>query len=292
MTHHIFGTVAPTDHSHIVPFRTSGASSPLFCFPGSGGNAHAFQEMAAAIPEGHPVYAIDMQRLCDLKQDFTVEQLAAFYIDVVRTIQRNGPYYLCGYSFGGLVAYEIAMRLIDQGHSVGLVALLDAPNPALMSNLSKIESMQFRKTYLIDRLKAYGLQLVRGQLQAFVSRGLAFIVSRGGAIIWPLIKTGFQMMQRPLPGILRANDPGFVKAERSYVPRRYPKSLVCVRAQDRGAEYDRDPSMGWENCAMGGVEVHVVPGDHVDMMKMPNVRTVADLLATYLDGGRAAGRAG
>src|SRR6266540_782710 len=148
MTHDIFAAVAATDHSHIVPFRTSGASSPLFCFPGSGGNAHVFQEMAEALPEGHPVYAIDMQRLCDLKQDFTVEQLAAFYLDVVRTIQRNGPYYLCGYSFGGLVAYEIAMRLIDQGDSARLVALLDAPNPALMSSLSKVESMQFRKTYL------------------------------------------------------------------------------------------------------------------------------------------------
>src|SRR5205823_343257 len=127
-------------------------------------------------------------------------------------------YYLCGYSFGGLVAYEIAIRLIDQGDSARLVALLDAPNPALMSSLSKVESMQFRKTYLIDRLKGYGLQLARGQLKAFVGRGLAFIVSRGGAIIWPLIKTGFQMTKRPLPGVLRANDPGFLKAERSFVP--------------------------------------------------------------------------
>ena len=292
MTEDIFGAVAATDHSHVIRLRTSGSGSPLFCFPGSGGNPHVFQEMAGALPEGHSVYAIDMERLCDLEQDFTVEQLAAFYLDVVRKIQRIGPYYLCGYSFGGLVAYEMAMRLVDEGDSAGLVALLDAPNPALMSSLSEVESMQFRKTYLIDRLKGYGLQLVRGELKAFVGRGFAFIISRAGRFILPSIKTSFRMMNRPLPGILRANDPGFLKAEGSYVPKRYPKSLVCFRVQDRGPEHDRDPSMGWDTCAMGGVQVHVVPGDHVDLMKMPTVRAVADMLATYLDSGRIAGRIG
>lgn len=292
MTHDIFSAVAPTDRSHIVPFRTSGASSPLFCFPGSGGNAHVFREMAGTLPEGRPVYAIDMQRLCELKQDFTVEQVAEFYLEVVRTVQPIGPYCLCGYSFGGLVAYEIATRLIDEGDSASLLALLDAPNPALMSNLSEVESIQFRKTYLVDRLKGYGRQLVRGELKAFVDRALAFIISRGGRFIWPSIKTGFQMMNRPLPGMLRANDPGFARAEHSYVPKRYPQSLVCFRVQDRGPEHDRDPSMGWDNCAMGGVEVHVVPGGHADMMRMPNVRAVADVLANHLDCGRVAGRTG
>lgn len=285
MTQSIFDAMAATDRSHIVSFRASGGGAPLFCFPGTGGNAYVFEEMAAALPEGHPVYAIDMERLCDLKEDFTVEQIAAFYLEVIRTVQRNGPYYLCGYSFGGLVAYEIATRLLDEGDSAKLVALLDAPNPALLSNLSRVDSMQFRKLYLIDRLKGYGLQLMRGQLRAFVGRAVAFITSRAGTIIWPLVKTGFQVMKRPLPGTLRANDPGFLKAERSYVPKRYPKDLVCIRSQDRGAEYDRDPSMGWNSCAMDGVRVHLLPGDHIGMMRSPNVRAIADLLATDLDPG-------
>jgi len=68
------------------------------------------------------------------------------------------------------------------------------------------------------------------------------------------------------------------------------ESVVCFRVQDRGPEHDRDPSMGWNNCAMGGVQVHVVPGDHADMMRMPTVRAVADVLATYLERGRIARR--
>jgi thioesterase domain-containing protein len=92
-------------------------------------------------------------------------------------------------------------------------------------------------------------------------------------------------MNRPLPEVLRGDDPSFLKAWHSYIPKRYPKSLVCFRVQDRGPEHDRDPSMGWDGSAIGGVQVHVVPGRHVDMMKMPYVRVIADRLATYLDRG-------
>ena len=94
-----------------------------------------------------------MEWLCEAEQEFTIEQLAAFCLDVIRKIQKSGPYYFCGYSFGGLVAYQIAMRLIDEGESAGLVALLDTPNPALISNLSVSDSAQFRKTYLMIRAK-------------------------------------------------------------------------------------------------------------------------------------------
>jgi thioesterase domain-containing protein len=283
MTHDIFGSVAATAHSHMVPFRTSGVGPPLFCFPGSGGNVYVFREMVAALPESQPIYAIDMEWLCEAKQDFTVEQLAVFYLDVVRKVQKSGPYYFCGYSFGGLVAYEMALRLTNEGDSADLVALLDAPNPALISNLSKADSAQFRKTYLIDRLKKYALQLVRGDIKAFMGRGLAFIISRAGSYFMPSIKIGFRMVKRPLPGKLRANDPGFMKAWHSYIPKPYPKSVVCFRVQERGPEHDRDPTMGWDACATGGVHVHVVPGGHVDMMRMPSVSTVADELAVYLD---------
>jgi len=78
---------------------------------------------------------------------------------------------------------------------------------------------------------------------------------------------------------------GFLKAWNSYNPKPYLKGLVCFRVEERGAEHDRDPSMGWDACAMGGVQVHVVPGSHVDMMQMPSVSVIADKLAAYLDSG-------
>ena len=277
--------IVATGHSQIVPFRTVGDGSPLFCFPGAGGNVHIFEEMTAALPEGQPVYAIDMESLCDSEQEFSIEELAPLYLELVRSIQRSGPYYFCGYSFGGLVAYEMAMRLIDEGDSANLVGLLDAANPAMLSNLSQTDAVQFHKTYLVDRLKQYGLNLMQGDIKAFTGRGFAFIVARLGKFFTPAIKSGFRILKRPLPRVFRANDPVFQRAWRSYVPKRYSKSLVVFRVEDRGPEHDLDPSMGWDACVTGGVHIHIVPGGHVDMMSMPSVRVVAEKLATYLDNG-------
>jgi thioesterase domain-containing protein len=285
MKHNIFGSLSDVGHSHLVPFRTAGDGSPLFCLPGAGGDVQVFREMVAALPEGQPVYAIDLEWLCDVEEQFTVEQLAAFYIEKIKNIQSNGPYYFCGYSFGGLVAYEMAMRLIEEGNGAKLVALLDVPNPALIASLSESDSAEFRKTYLADRIKKYGVQLVRGEIKAFTGRAVAFVVSRLGRLFMPAIKVAFRMAKRPLPLKFRASDPGFLKAWHSYSPRRYAESLVCFRVEDRGPEHDRDLSMGWDACVTGGVRVHVVPGDHVDMMQGATVLIIAETLATYLDRG-------
>jgi thioesterase domain-containing protein len=170
----------------------------------------------------------------------------------------------------------------DGDDSASLVALLDTPNPALISNLSEAESAEFRKTYLIDRLRKYGLHLMRGELKSFMGRGLAFVTSRTGRFFMPAVKRAFRIVNRPLPIILRSNDPGFLKAWNSYVPGSYSRGIVCFRVEERGAEHAADPSMGWEACVTGGIHVHVVPGGHVDMMSEPSIGVIADKLADYL----------
>jgi thioesterase domain-containing protein len=277
----IFDRVAPAE-SHVIPLNESVAGLPLFCFPGAGGNVYIFREMIAALPKRRPVYGIDMEWLCDAKGDFTVEAIATFYLKVIRSVQRQGPYYFCGYSFGGLVAYEMATRLVEQGDSVGLVALLDAPNPALMLNLSASESAQFRKKYLSDRLGKYARDLLRGDVRSFSQRGMAFIVSRFGRPLLPAIKSGFRLLNKPIPAAIQSNDPGFVRAWHAYIPSTYSGTVTCFRVEERGPEHGSDPTMGWTACANGGVQVHVVPGGHVDMMKMPSVGVIAEELAAYL----------
>ncbi|MET4391703.1 thioesterase domain-containing protein [Bradyrhizobium sp. F1.4.3] len=269
-------------YSHVVQLRGEGTGPSLVCFPGSGGNVHIFREMAAALPEGHPVYGIDLGWLCDQTKDFTIERLAALYTDVVKSLDKSGSYLLCGYSFGGLLAYELAARLVEEGHDVRAVLLLDAPNPSLLANLSPSETTQYRKRYLVDRLKRYRDHLLQGDVKAFASRGLAFIVSRASKPLLPLLKLAVRLTGTTLPTIIRSNDPGFLRAWNAYKPTTYPKNVVCFRVEDRGAEHQNDPSMGWSNCALGGVEVHVVPGGHVDMMAMPSVKAIADVAATYL----------
>ncbi len=181
----------------------------------------------------------------------------------------------------------MATRLIDEGDSVSLVALFDTPNPALISSLSVTGAVQFHKTYLIDRLKKYYRMLVRCNFKQMTRSGLAYMASHFGSFFLPAMKIGFRMVNRPLPTVLGAHDSTtvFVKAWRSYVPKRYAKSVVFFRVQEHGPEYDHDPSMGWDTYVKGGVQVHMVPGDHLDMMSTPSVAVIAEKLATYLDNG-------
>jgi thioesterase domain-containing protein len=287
MTQSIFDSVAPNGRSHIEALRTSGTGSPLFCFPGAGDGPTRFRELTALLPDSQPVYAIDLGSLWGIEEEFSIEQLARFYLDLIRLIQRSGPYFLCGYSFGGLVAYEMARRLIDEGDKVNLIALLDTPNPALKSNLSVTDAVQFHKTYLIDRLKKYCRMLVRCDFKQMTGSGLAFITTNFGSFFLPAMKIWSRMVNRPLPIVFRANDPTtcYLKAWRSYVPKPYAKSVAFFRVRDRGPEYDHDLSMGWDTYLMGDVQVHIVPGGHLDMLNMPAVRVVAEKLSAYLDNG-------
>jgi len=147
--------------------------------------------------------------------------------------------------------------------------------------------MEFHKTYMVDRLKQYGQLLLRGDIATIRRKAFALLLSRFGFLFVPVLKFGFRMVRKPLPLIFRANDPnaGFLKAWRSYVPKQSDQEVVLFRTQDRGPEYDLDPSMGWNACVNGGLQIHIIPGGHLDMMSMPAVRVVAEKLAAYLDNG-------
>jgi thioesterase domain-containing protein len=266
----------------LVSLRSQGDGAPLFCFPGSGGTVHGFRELVAALPVGFPVYGVDLEWLCDIEADFTVEQIAKLCLAIIEHAAGTGPYHLCGYSFGGLVAHEMAARLSENGRAVGLVALLDAPNPQIIANLSREAAEAFRKTYLRDRWNKYLHDLIRGEFRAIFARGLAFAVSRSGRIALPWIKRAYRIVRQPMPAILRANDPSFTKAWHAYVPKPCANRITLFRVAQRGLEHDRDPSMGWRRFALGGVEVHTIAAGHVAMMMQPSVRAIADAIALHL----------
>ena len=275
------GLITEPNALHLVPFRTAGMSLPLYCFPGAGGEIGVFAEMASLMPDDQPIYAIDLHRFCETHNYFTIEQLAEFYLALLRKNQQKGPYYLCGFSFGGAVAYEIATLLANDGEDIGLLALIDATNPAFVSNLPPAKATEFRKTYLIDRLGKYGRNLLNGNVRTFAMDALAFLGPKLGTIPWWLIRQTFRVANRPLPPLLQNNQPTFRAALRNYVPKPYSKRLVVFRSEARGPEYDIDPTLGWSTCAIGGIDVHVVQGDHVNLMVKPQF--LVNKLKAYLN---------
>src|SRR3984885_1657196 len=111
----------------LVTLQAGAHLPPLFIAHGIGGSLLSFIELAAQLGPEQPVYGLQLPVSIDEQAD--LRTVAANYLGQVRTIQPTGPYHFAGHSSGGLVVFEMACQLNEQGESVGLLALLDCdPN--------------------------------------------------------------------------------------------------------------------------------------------------------------------
>ena len=119
------------DRPKAIPFLEEGSKSPIFCMPGARNNLLFVHNLVKHWGDRqHPIYGLQEP----LKEDSrplptTIPDCAAYYIEQIRSVQPEGPYYLVGYSIGGLMAYEMAQQLVAQGQEIALLALLDPTPP-------------------------------------------------------------------------------------------------------------------------------------------------------------------
>ncbi len=114
---------APT---HLVPFRTGGPAAPVFCVHPLSGISWVYSGLLRHIDRDHPVYGIQAEGpggVADLPG--TVEAMAERYLSLLRSVRPSGPYHLVGWSFGGLVAHAMAVRLHELGEPAGSLFLVD-----------------------------------------------------------------------------------------------------------------------------------------------------------------------
>src|SRR5687768_13429986 len=111
--------------SSIVVVRKEGRKSPLFLVHGAGGGMlWGYANVAKHLDAERPVYALNSRGMDGLEEFPTIEEMARQYVEELRGVQGRGPYYLGGYCFGGLVAFEMAQQLVAQRQRVALLALM------------------------------------------------------------------------------------------------------------------------------------------------------------------------
>jgi len=110
----------------LVTLKAGDGLPPVFFIHGIGGNV--VNLLPAARRLGYPGAVIGIRARGVVRGEVphtSIEAMAADYLTEIKKRQPSGPYYLCGYSSGGLVAFEIARRLSESGDEVGLVGLFD-----------------------------------------------------------------------------------------------------------------------------------------------------------------------
>ncbi|MCD0449340.1 amino acid adenylation domain-containing protein [Actinocorallia sp. API 0066] len=118
---------APGVADVLLPFRTTGDRPPLFCVHPGAGMAWPYARLLPHLGPDQPVYGLQTRALAE--SGYRAESVAAMAVDylaAVREVSPRGPYRLLGWSFGGLVAHEMAVLLQEAGEEVELLALLDA----------------------------------------------------------------------------------------------------------------------------------------------------------------------
>ena len=118
------------ESSPIVPIQPSGTKQPIYFVHPAAGVVFPYIGLARELGPDQPSFALQARGLDgQAAPDTRIEDMAAHYVDAIVRAQPKGPYHLGGFSFGCLVAFEMAQQLARGGHEVGLVALIDEPAP-------------------------------------------------------------------------------------------------------------------------------------------------------------------
>nr|WP_245328931.1 condensation domain-containing protein [Bradyrhizobium centrolobii] len=269
-------------HSSLISLRASGTKTPLFCVHGGGGHVLAYEELAKALPHDQPVYGLASPELDGARKVMTVAELARLYNSEIRRVQAHGPYRICGYSFGGVVALEMARQLIAEGEAVPVLVMLDTSNWGYYRHLPFAEWSRFWSVRMIDRAKRYYRRIVDHKMDVAISSAFFFVRKNVRLRLWTLVQRLSRIADRPMPVQLRDNMTMFKAIARSYEAMPLPARIILFRVEERDPEYSLNKSLGWELVASKGVDVHYVPGDHLSFMREPHVSRVAEQLRKYL----------
>lgn len=122
------GGADPAAYDPIVPMQTSGTKTPLFCVHPGVGEVLVFVNLAKYFVGDRPFYALRARGFNEDEKPFaTFEQMVDCYVEGIRARQPHGPYAVAGYSYGGVVAFEIAKVLRSQGERVDFVGSFNLP---------------------------------------------------------------------------------------------------------------------------------------------------------------------
>lgn len=266
----IDGADTASASSTLVPMRP-GTGRPLFILHSHSGTIVEMWNIVWAMRCARPVWGLQAQGIDGERppQD-RVEEMAATYIAQIRSIQPEGPYALCGYSFGGSLAFEVARQLHQAGESIELVCLLD---PYLRHALSwRTAAWQVRA-----RVTARCSRLRRAEVAGFVALTGKRLALECSSLL------GLRQRPRPSEGLglspaRQAVFDAIATAIERYRPAPYSGGpVVYLRAtQPLGGFFD--PLPAWQRLARAGLEIVQLPGGHYDVTGRS-----APLVASQLD---------
>jgi thioesterase domain-containing protein len=290
------------ERNSLVLIRKGGEKPPLFLVHDGQGETMLYLNLARRLDPSHSVYGLMPRSRTNAPILHTrTAEMAAYHIEKIRSVQPQGPYLLGGLCVGGVIAFEIARQLQQQGQKVAMVALLDAPD---------VQATSRRWRFANDRIRSFSTTFSKEgsvRLHSHVLASVATSVRKAKNLTFYLVAKRIsdlrdEMRMRllrfftdrssRLPRLLEGIPVQTVClfAEKQYRPEGlFDGDLVLFRATS-GKDSDEpfverfdDPLFGWGPRSTCGVNAIDVPGGHFSMLQEPNVRVLAEQIMLYVE---------
>jgi thioesterase domain-containing protein len=263
------GTLAQQPRA-IVPLQPHGSRTPIFGVGGHNGDVFCYRHLARHLGEEQPLYGLQPPGLeGESKPLARVEDLAAYFALQIRACRPNGPYIIAGFCAGGMIAFELARLLWQEGRAISLLAMFGAPYPARFRRLALLRE---RCEQQVDRWVGHTRALVSlssGEQRSYVAEKLRQRGARRAA----------ERATVPNPArVLRARvERATLAAGRRYTPGHYP-GRVCLFVPSRDWVRSRDEPLRWRSVVPHAEEYFGPDGCNLDnMMLEPHAPAFAEL---------------
>lgn len=254
--------------------RTGGDATPLLFLHAGDGGILFTREIAKDLPARHPVYALESPHLADdvLPDSVSVSGIARRYCDVWESRGIETPPVLVGYSFGGVLAWDMACRMAARGKTPALVVLIDTHNPEVplralgLAKRIRVFWAQNRHLSAGPRLAALLRRAIEGTKNHFRIRSE---VRRAAADPSGELRP---VRLRELHEVAMA----------SYTPPDYSGPIALLKAASSGDKFELPADYHWGARARGIFTLLEVPGDHLGILEKENLPVLAACLGRLL----------
>jgi 3-oxoacyl-(acyl-carrier-protein) synthase/thioesterase domain-containing protein/acyl carrier protein len=266
--------------------------NPLFCMHPAGGSVFCYRDLIASLDDPElPVYGFEDPGLYSERPYEGITGGAAYFLGTIRRIQPQGPYNLVGYSYGGNMAFEMAVQLKRDGHDVGLLALLDSFPPTayrsmtndrtrILAAVAEMVSLIFEKSER-DWYTGEFQGMTWTEQQAYVvdaltsdSAGTAMPPSEFSGRILETAVTNFLELHAHKPDVQYAGDLSYFWAKET-IPTRLASLLQYEIPDDLVGD-------GWGPLTTGRVDTNFVDGHHFTMFHSANIDGLASAFGEAL----------
>jgi len=268
------------DWKSLVMIRRGGKKPPLYVIHGIGLNVLFFQQALKHLDSDQPVFALQAKGLDGVpRPSQTLEEIAADYNREILQHNPDGPYALSGYSYGGIVAIEMAKQLKGMGKEVLFVGLFDtytnkAAAQLLEENRWKIFQYKIKKVLSIPVLFAKNPRLYTRD---------KYLYARGE---W------YKLFKRAFPNKQLFNDPPqhaallqkqYLAAIKAYALSPYEGSITLFKSAVKTLYIPYFETNGWEPYVLGDIRIIEIPGNHSQLFREPVVSVLSKKLQEQLN---------